>query len=105
MLSDKQLLRWYREYNRKWFSAALPEDIDILFAPVDDCTVAKLNDCDVQNYVLQINPRYLVDTCMVRMTLLHEMAHIKLWPYKAHGVRFQQEMLRLAKAGAFKGLW
>jgi Zn-dependent peptidase ImmA (M78 family) len=44
----------------------------------------------------------------MKLTLLHEMAHIRLNDLHIsheHGPRFQQEMLRLAKAGAFRKLW
>jgi hypothetical protein len=38
-------------------------------------------------------------------TLLHEMVHASL-PWRVnHGPKFQAEMLRLAKAGAFKEYW
>lgn len=37
--------------------------------------------------------------------LLHEMAHLNLGWGVNHGRKFQKEMLRLAKAGAFKGVW
>jgi hypothetical protein len=42
-----------------------------------------------------------------RMTLLHECVHVKLRNKKGdlHGPAFQREMLRLARAGAFKDLW
>ena len=38
-------------------------------------------------------------------TLIHEMVHLSLPPKVFHGPRFEKEMLRLAKAGAFKGVW
>jgi hypothetical protein len=103
-LSDKHLRRWYREFNRRFFSAALPEDIDLLYAPVERC-LADVTFCPAQEFVLRINPRYAIDTRVVRLTLLHEMAHVKLWPYRTHGPQFEAEMQRLANIGAFKGLW
>lgn len=42
---------------------------------------------------------------MWRMTLLHEMAHMALWPDRKHGKKFTAEMLRLAQLGAFDKLW
>ena len=103
-LSDRHLRRWYQDYNRKWFSGDLPEHTDILYAPVQGC-LADVGYCPAHDFVLRINPRFAVDTCMVRMTLLHEMVHMKLWPYKIHGKRFQVEMQKLAVLGAFRGLW
>ena len=42
---------------------------------------------------------------VAKSVLLHEMAHIKLHPYRKHGKRFNAEMLKLAEAGAFNDLW
>lgn len=39
------------------------------------------------------------------MTLLHEMCHVANSSKNGHGPWFHKEMLRLAKAGAFKNLW
>ena len=41
----------------------------------------------------------------VEATLIHEMVHLALPVKVQHGPRFEKEMLRLAKAGAFKGVW
>ena|ERR1700744_668168 len=103
MLSDKQLRRWYREYNQKWFSGELPEDTDVLYAPIEGTHGDALGHADQS--VIRINPACAIDSRIIRMTLLHEMVHVALWPYNTHGARFEAEMLRLAAAGAFKGLW
>lgn len=42
---------------------------------------------------------------VAKMTLFHEMVHIKLRFSINHGPEFQREMLRLVKAGAFRDLW
>ena len=54
--------------------------------------------------MVRVGGRYDFD---IRQTLLHEMAHAAVNRRQGygHGVRFQKEMLRLAKAGAFKGIW
>jgi hypothetical protein len=39
------------------------------------------------------------------MTLLHEMLHVEQPRPQGHGWRFDRRMLKLAKAGAFNGLW
>ena len=44
-------------------------------------------------------------TSVAMMTLLHEMCHLAVPKRIWHGPKFQKEMLRLAKAGAFKELW
>jgi len=40
---------------------------------------------------------------VIEMSLLHEMAHMAT--VNNHGRRWQSEMLRLAKAGAFRDRW
>jgi hypothetical protein len=42
---------------------------------------------------------------MTMMTVLHEMQHVQKPTFKGHGWQFDKRMLRLAKAGAFDGLW
>lgn len=48
----------------------------------------------------------------IESTLLHEMVHAYLWnrnerpsAYNGHGKKFQKEMQRLARVGAFDRLW
>lgn len=104
MLSDTKLRRWYREYNRRFFGGALSDDVDILYAPVEGCC-ADVDNCPAHDFVLRINPAYAINVGFVRLALLHEMVHIKLWPCQTHGAAFQREMKRLAAADAFRGLW
>ncbi|HTV07820.1 MAG TPA: SprT-like domain-containing protein [Candidatus Aquilonibacter sp.] len=104
VLSDRQLRRWYRDFNRRFFGGCLPSDADVLYAPVDGAHGDALVESNGE-FTVRINPACAIDWRIVRMTLLHEMAHLKLWPYRAHGERFEKEMQRLACAGAFKGLW
>ena len=101
---DRQLRRWYRAANERWFAGALPDDTDLLYARCEGCSAIADRDAS-EAFFIQINPAYAIDRRMVQLTLLHEMTHIALWPYKRHGNRFEAEMLRLAKAGAMKGKW
>lgn len=103
-LCDRNLRRWYREANARWFGGALPEDVDVLYAPYAGCSAVAMRDAG-ENFFIQINPAFALDRKMVQLALLHEMAHIALWPYKKHGQRFEDEMLRLAAAGAMRGKW
>ena len=48
----------------------------------------------------------------IESTLLHEMVHTQLWhrgerpaAFNGHGKKFQKEMHRLTRAGAFEQLW
>jgi len=97
------LRRWYRDDNLKYFGGSLPDDTDIIYAPHKGC-IGTSDEEDVGPFIL-ISPEYAIEGRMTHMALLHEMVHLKLLPYKRHGERFQVEMLRLAKLGAFKNLW
>jgi hypothetical protein len=103
-LCDRQLRRWYREANARWFGGRLPDDIDLLLAPHEGCSGVTWQG-DADSFIILINPAYALDKRVVKLVLLHEMAHVALWPYKKHGRLFEEEMLRLAKAGAMKNLW
>lgn len=103
-LSDKRLRRWYRENNERWFNGRLPDDVDVIYAPVSGCSGMVTQD-NAEDFILTINPKYAIDMKAVRITLLHEMVHIDLAPYYTHGERFQNAMKRLAVMGAFRGLW
>lgn len=103
MLCDRELQKVFREYNRRWFDNSLPDDVDCLFSPVDDCYGLVLQT--EGNWLLQINPKYAMEGRLWRLTLLHEMSHLRLHPYRLHGKKFQEEMKRLAVMGAFRLLW
>jgi hypothetical protein len=103
MLCDRELQKAYRAYNRRWFNDGLPEDVDCLFSPVDDCY--GLVQQEGGGWILQINPKYSMESRLWKMTLLHECVHLKVHPYQRHGAAFQEAMLDLAKAGAFRTLW
>lgn len=58
-------------------------------------------------------PTILLDDVMKRKrwgslrngTILHEMVHLTLKGRDRHGKAFEREMQRLARLGAFKGIW
>ena len=97
------LERAFRSYNRKYFSNLLPNPPEVELGWGDiDCMGYQLGD------EIVINRKYRQWGSVWRGTLLHEMAHLKLEGEKVrsdHGKEFQNEMLRLAKAGAFKKIW
>lgn len=101
-LCDAQLRRAYRRYNALYFKGSLPDDADILFAPTECYGVTQQDD---GGFVITIDPKYAIESRMWRLTLLHEMVHLDIWPKMSHGAAFQGEMFRLAQAGAFAKLW
>ncbi len=102
--ADRNLRRWYRKHNRKWWADGLPHDVDIFYAPMSD-TIADLDWDEADTPVIRIDPLYAMCSRTVQLHMLHEMAHIALRPLRGHGAAFQAEMQRLAMAGAMKGLW
>lgn len=110
MDSDRQLKRWYAKFNGLWFGGALPVDTVIYWKPLSEnvgqlCPIFEIAD---GKFEINIDPRYSGTTWEWKLVLLHEMAHLKLWrknPRHQHGKIFQEEMQRLALAGAFRGIW
>lgn len=103
----------YRTYNRKYFDGELP-DITVGFNDELVGMYATLavnvwtsEEDGLEHTVLQIHidPKRHAGSEQERMTLLHEMCHVKLLPWRHHGKKFEEEMMRLAMRGAFKGLW
>lgn len=106
------LYEYYRNFNKKWFGGRLPEDIEIAWDERLDVYgrtffhgTNKKKCAPVK--ILIKPPRLDGYVCFkyTMRTLLHEMAHVALGCRVDHGPKFQQEMRRLAAAGAFDGLW
>jgi predicted metal-dependent hydrolase len=113
MESEPQLLRCYRRFDRLWFNDELPHDILIYY----DAIGRSYGDCqqlegggawsrtEAGEFIIRVNPSVRGWKAQREWVVLHEMAHIKLYPGTNHGKRFQAEMLRLATVGAFKSIW
>src|SRR5579864_4244808 len=97
------LERSYRYYNRKYFGNLLPNppEVDLHWGDIQG------SGYQVEDEIV-INRKDRTRSNVWKLTLLHEMAHRSLSQYRTrsdHGREFQQEMLRLANAGAFRYLW
>ncbi len=112
MRSNRTLKRLYRQYNKKFFNNNLP-NIPVGFASPSDLLKAGLGKktCAVTLFdkgkptAIYIKRYKRKEWPYIKADLLHEMAHVAL-PFRVnHGPRFQEEMLRLAQAGAFKKIW
>lgn len=101
-LTPRRLRRWYRRFNRRYFDNKLPPRIPLKLV---EANRGYLSGDTHETCVLAINEAYYWDTGIGRMTMLHEMVHLKLFPYPGHGPKFQEEMKRLARLGAFEHLW
>jgi len=93
----------YREFNRDWFGNTLPKDIVVEYAHLKDAH-------GITEYYghrplfIQIDWPLRGTRSHSALTLLHEMVHVR-YPKAHHGPIFHKEMLRLAKAGAFRPWW
>mgnify|MGYP001562620391 FL=1 len=126
MKSDPRLLDQFKYFNRKFFDKRLPDSSvcwGVMKPNKDGNTpVGRLLRKKYIRYRVTGNkwimfktdrPVILISTLFLKyhwhgftqQTLLHEMAHLAIPMRFYHGPRFQKEMLRLAKIGAFKGLW
>jgi hypothetical protein len=109
LASDPQLRRWYASFRRRYFSnrLPLPSEIEIFYDAMPGLQ-AECDDEDMPHngeFIVRINRAWKEHPEVAKLWLLHEMAHMHLWPYSDHGKQFQDEMKRLALADAFKRLW
>jgi hypothetical protein len=114
--SDPDLWQWFLDYRRRYFyrkggtELPDPEHVTVFWhpCPAADGKIGDYGECyeiEPGEFVLKVSAKYAIDSRQARIALLHEMVHLKLWPYKNHGPTFHKEMLRLAKLGAFHALW
>lgn len=99
-MTNADLGWWYRRYNKKYFGGKLPAATTV-FSKLGGW----LGECYHESAEIFINKDLRKWPRECKFTLLHEMAHLNLGWRVNHGPKFESEMLRLAKAGAFKGVW
>jgi hypothetical protein len=109
---DKRLTKWYMKYNKLYFNNQLPLGVLVGWeiqedsAHLNTVTFNKKDDgMDMQIAVIRLDPKKHQGARDDRLSLLHEMAHLKLHPWSKHGKRFNNEMRRLAVEGALDDLW
>ena len=95
-----KLKRAFLEYNEQFFGNRLPADTIVKWShslPVMG---------RFEGNTIIINDYFKRWASVWRLTLLHEMAHLATdSEVEEHGPRWRREMHRLARAGAFDGLW
>ena len=112
-MTESQALAHYRRFNKKYFSSKLPLAIPIKFVEVPKNSFCGLTTMvAVDGLVLQavyLDKALKDRDSLIKFSLLHEMVHVKQNPIStavdAHGQEFEDEMIRLACRGAFKGIW
>jgi hypothetical protein len=96
--SHLSLRRWYRYYNKLYFNNELPDDVNLIWAPLNGV------HAQTDRQTIWMDPQTQLFPKFMRTTLLHEMAHISCSPRASHGPVFQAEIDRLYAAGAFRRL-
>ncbi len=112
---DPSLAQKYVEYNRRWFDGKLPsKSVEIDWG---NLTGTYYTNYEGEGFHARISIIRKVEGYdnRVCMEILHEMVHMKLAmgdrnlfikaSSRAHDEKFQQEMLTLAKRGAFADCW
>ena len=100
--TDLRYLYW--DYNKRYFKGKLP-NCKVRFKKLKDPFLGVTWTQKGKKPQIFLNPLFKRWPCITHLTLLHEMVHVSLPLRIDHGKRFQAEMLRLAKKGAFKGKW
>lgn len=97
-----KLERAFRQYNRKYFDNLLPNPPEAELCWENTQFMGYYQRDEEKIAIAKRDQRF---DRVWKFTLLHEMVHMHLPSGSSHGPKFQQEMLRLAQAGAFKDLW
>ena len=108
------LEQWFCEYRHKYFGKSL-KPCRVFYRKMEPLGLFgsyRVHGArsDGGAYYIAISNRIRWSSALVRMTLLHEMVHLKLVdkdksPKTRHSRMFHREMKRLAARGAFVGLW
>lgn len=107
--SDKRLKRFYDKLNKLYYENRLSDDTQVGWN--DEIggyglTIA-IDDEETQHkiFMIYVDKKKHFDFRQVLMTIVHEIAHVALYPCMNHRKKFQNELRRLAMLGAFDNLW
>lgn len=105
IITNAELKRLYDSFNKKYFSNRLPKDMPVVFQRLGRDRMGRTIIYRGRHPLcVEITIGFKGNLSLTAMTLLHEMLHVR-HPKMEHGPKFHREMLRLAKAGAFKPYW
>lgn len=106
--SAPEMMTEYVLLNKKYFHNRLPKDTEIYWSK----SLKELGDMGL---TMNLGDHFviLLDFQMEEIgyeraseeVLIHEMAHIDVYPCLGHGRCFQKDMQRLARAGALEAVW
>lgn len=96
----------YLSFNKKFFGNSLPKDLPVGFKKMPkELGRAAFHKQTNRPLWINIDESLRCKPAQCRMTLIHEMCHVKNKHARGHGYKFDREMIALAKRGAFNGLW
>jgi hypothetical protein len=105
---EQEIQKDYAFYNDLFFDNKLPKNTLVTYANIPGF-MGLTFECGEQKKMCIVIDRASNSVSRVaKMTLLHEMIHVKLWnviDFDIHGTEFQNEMHRLANEHAFDELW
>lgn len=107
MTSDKSLKRLYNRLNLAYFGGQLP-DVTVYWEPCQDAMAITFEVTDPvgdeREIAIKVDPQIAALWKVVKLVMLHEMCHVKLWESRAaaHGKKWWAEMERLWEIGAFR---
>jgi hypothetical protein len=102
--TNNDLKRYYRVANWFYFKNKLPNTLPIRFAKSRRLGRTVVLNCK-HPVLIEVSDRLRFSSNLTIMTVLHEMVHVENPKPIGHGAWFNRRMEKLARAGAFDGLW
>ena len=108
MNSDLGLRRKYNAFNKRYFNGELPSNTVIWYEPCVRACGETVEIDGAEELGIKIDPSVLVFSRLLDQTVIHEMAHVRLWPLgyklKDHGNRWDEEIKRLTTYKSYRKL-
>ena len=97
----------YKKANKLYWHNKLPKDLPVYFEKMKrSCYgVTKVFHQAQKPHSIRINKEIRGQRALCILTVLHEMCHVEFPRRKGHQGWHDRRMLKLAKSGAFNGLW
>ena len=107
MKNDPTLRRWFLKYNKLLFDNKLPLNTICLWEPLGPAVgETSILVKDPMQFIIKVDPCIMGLRRFTRQTLVHEQAHIKLWPLgdkeALHGKAWDEEIQRLTKFRCYR---
>ena len=115
-MTNKRLKFWFNFYNRKYFGERLPKGTVVSWSSairkheIERTHIhgkTKCSESGCRQSFIRLHSDMQKMQAVALMTMLHAMVHLDGYMDGPddHGPRFQRQMQRLAKRGAFRDLW